>query len=456
MKQQKDYGGYYTRLSVNGKSYVLKGSTEESAKRNEMLLSVLDSAGNEVGDSRKLSEITGEGYYEDVSNSYLGYKISNNEEFVLVYFKLAETRNSADLPVQNFRFMLYDKDMQSLWERDVAFDLAEGKTRIGNLRWFYGSAPRAILLRNDGSVNVWASVDRGRSFGKEKRFQTDLYAISSDQVIHQSLPDINPGWWWMSENDEQLQMISVTDVKGLNLFGINFKPGGKDAFLFVNWDGKEKSSPQLKRIPFAAKHLSQNQTAKTLSKAKKAEAKGKPVLIPNYGLDEIIILEDGSLLVAGQQQYSITSVSKSGLTTSTKYYNKDIHIFHISADGEVNWTYNIPMFQYTRGVGHGYVLKIVDEKVYVLFNDNFKNLEKKWNNGKKPAKFSSIDNPVSLVSFNLNTPEEKQVRQQLWKSTSAGGLFEPEKFYSESEESMGLVYIQGGRLKSKVLKLNFQ
>lgn len=442
-------------VQFRNKRMLLTGTTDKSAQLNVISITELDTSNNPSGSAVELTRIEGEQYYEDLRNAYLSAEQSPNGLKLLVKLKLAETRDEANLPVQNFRFLIFNENLEMDWEKDVSFESVEGKSKVGGSNWFYNSNMSAFSLSDAGTVFSWTTVDRGRAVPKEERFLTQLLAINKEGTNYKTLEGIDAKNWTMSVSGDRLTMLSLSYVKGFDLFGIVLKQWGKEGFQVVYWDGTADSNPEAQLIAFQAKHFDHNQSSKVKKRARKWESKMKPVLIPNYEMDHIYTLQDGSTLIVGQQQYSVVSTSSSGLTSRVKYYHHDIHFFNLSNEGKINWAYHIPVNQYTAGTGQGYVLKIIDDKVYVVFNDNFKNLDKKWNNSKKPNKFTSIDNPVALVTFSMKELEAKQKRELLWKSKAVGGLFDPKKYYSEDHSNLALVYIQGGRLKQRLLRLEY-
>ena len=453
-KELPDYDSeVWSIVDFGDKRMLLRGMTDKSAQLNTVSISDLDTSNVPINDGTEITRIEGEQYYEDLRNAYLTTKQSPNGLKLLVMLKLAETRDDANLPVQNFRFIVFNERMEKDWEKDVSFESSEGKSRVGGSNWFYNSNMNAFRLSDSGNIFSWTTIDRGRGVPKEERFQTQLLSISGDETSYETLEGVNSSKWTMSITGDRLMMLSLSYIKGFDLFGIVLKQWGKEGFQLVSWDGNSK--PEVQLVAFKAEHLKDNQSTKVKKRAKKWESKSKPVLIPNYEMDHIYALEDGSHLVAGQEQYAVVSTSSSGLTSRVKYYNRDIHLFNLSSDGEINWSYNIPLNQYTAGEGQGYVMKVIGTKVYIVFNDNFRNLEKNWNTSKKANKFTSIDNPVVLVTFDMADPEAKQKRELLWKSKAVSGLFDPQKYYSENESNLGLVYIQGGRLKQRLLRLEY-
>jgi hypothetical protein len=117
---------------------------------------------------------------------------------------------------------------------------------------------------------------------------------------------------------------------------------------------------------------------------KKAEKKNAELELYEYDLDEIVVRDDGGVVLVGEQYYmyvqTVTSTDAQGrMTTSTVYhyiYN-DIILVSTDATGDITWAVKVPKRQHTRNDGgyySSYAMAIKGDKMYFVFNDNGKNL----------------------------------------------------------------------------------
>lgn len=437
------------------KKYRFKGIVDDKKKLNVFTLTEIDEDGDELSTS-EIGRIEGDDFYKRVSNCYMTQRLSEDESKLLLYYKLAERRDSENRKVLRFRLMVFNQEMESVMDRVVEFEDKKGRVLVGGEGWLTSTDRSAFRLKNDGSVYAWASVDKGRRYKKEERFDLLVYRIEDGDMARTRVEDVNTDYWVCSFIENEFVMLSTWGYAGYKFLGMWGPDPGQEGFFLARWNGEEGVKPIFSRIKFGADHLAKNHPKNYGNKLRKKEAKGKPVLAPYYVIDEARVLEDGTLLILGQERYTVTVQRK--YSSYTRYYYNDIHGFNITLDGDVNWSYVIPKAQMTGGYGFGggYVTKKLGDKIYTIFNDNFRNHEKDWSPyKKKPYRFSGLDNPVALVTFDVGSPDAKQDRQLLWKSKSAGGLFDPEKFFSRYDEDYGLLYIQAGKLKQRLLRLEF-
>jgi hypothetical protein len=131
---------------------------------------------------------------------------------------------------------------------------------------------------------------------------------------------------------------------------------------------------------FGVEFLTQNLTEREKEKVEKKLEKGKEVEEYAYKLDDLILREDGGLVLVGEQAYSVTTThySSSGMSyKETRYYYNDIVVVNISPEGEIEWGTKIPKRQMTTNDGgyfSSYLMVVLKDKLYFIFNDCPKNL----------------------------------------------------------------------------------
>ena len=122
---------------------------------------------------------------------------------------------------------------------------------------------------------------------------------------------------------------------------------------------------------------------KEKKKNAKKEEKGEGAKISDLTLKNLIVREDGSIILAGEKQYSITTTTTSfsngsmSTYTLTSYYYTDIVVTKINPDGKLGWMKKIPKFQ--RGFagqgGMSYKFFSNDTDNFFVFLDNVKNID---------------------------------------------------------------------------------
>lgn len=122
---------------------------------------------------------------------------------------------------------------------------------------------------------------------------------------------------------------------------------------------------------------------KEKKKNAKKEEKGEGAKISDLRLTNLVVREDGSIILAGEKQYSITTTTTSfsngsmSTYTSTSYYYTDILVTKINPDGKLGWMKKIPKFQrgFSGQGGMSYKFFSNETDNFFVFLDNVKNID---------------------------------------------------------------------------------
>lgn len=426
------------------KRLLLKATTDRDAKKNFFTITKLDEQEKESGPAVDLA-IIDKDYYYVIENAKMDYEVSDDGSKLLVYFKLPEKRNQRNVKVIRYQYIVLDKDLQPISDRVEEFEATDGVVQ------YNGNAQ----FNDEGHVYCYANVDRGRRYKKQDRFSVLMYAIGPKKTISVRADKVRATGVTTDLANGRYRLFFTTGVSGFMFMGIG-SPGGETGFATITWTGEKRDKPVVKLEPFTAEHAGKNQPAKVGRKQAKREKKGKPVVIPYLEMEHVIRMNDGSYLVLAQQQFIEVRTRQNSTISRTIYHFLNIHAFGFSADHELQWSTVVPVYQ--RGYspeGMGFAYKTHNDQLYLIFNDNFRNLEKEWHTGKKPYKYTGFKSPVSIVRVDMKNADAPQKREQLWSSAAVGGMFRPEMFYSESGSTTGLTYIQGGKLSQTLVKIDF-
>ncbi len=436
-KNEKRYGkGQRMFFRFGDRDYLLMGVKD--GDHNIFTIAELDENDNLVSEPRQLARIEGIGHYRKVRSAYLDYEFSEDGSKLLIWFRLRVKTDQNGDNYTRYRFMVFDSDLKKLWTEDVDFLNTGGAVNYRGNGW----------LLNDGSVYCFATLNRGRDHASEGRLAMRLYHIDGVelQVTTQNCGSAKNSWK-VNLIDNEMWLISTYGDASL------FTGKLSEGFVFLKWSGIDADEVRMLLAPFGLDHIIKNQPKEDIVKWQKSVSENKPAYVPNLNLHRALKQEDGSFLIFGQEQSS--RETKNG---GTIYYNQDLHIFNLSENGKIRWSNIVTINQRTweGSTGAGYRYKILDDMVYVIFNDNYDNLKEGWNSSQPVARFMTNDNPVTLVSLDLKEPEVKLQRQLLWDSKSVGGLFSPRKYYSHNESDFALVYIEGDNLKQSLVRIDFK
>jgi hypothetical protein len=67
-----------------------------------------------------------------------------------------------------------------------------------------------------------------------------------------------------------------------------------------------------------------------------------------------------------------------------------------------------------------------------------------------------MDNPIVLVTLDMEKPRELDRREKLWTSEKTKSYFEPTQFYTTNDSNAGLLYLDDEVGKEQYVKMYFK
>ena len=183
----------------------------------------------------------------------------------------------------------------------------------------------------------------------------------------------------------------------INLINNSYTAAGENpvgGVYYLKLSQDRKSVLEEKYNGFSLDFLTQNMKKRQVGKAVKREKKGKSNEDFNFTLDDLIVREDGSVTLIGEQINNMTIRTQRQTTpahitgpvavrqsSSSDFYSYlDIIAVHLSANGEVQWADKIAKKQNTAsdfGLFSSYVAAYENGMLHFIFNENAKNLHYK-------------------------------------------------------------------------------
>jgi len=165
-------------------------------------------------------------------------------------------------------------------------------------------------------------------------------------------------------------------------------------------------------------------------KLKKKEEKGGDVEMDQYDLHDLVMRSDGGVVLVGEQYYVRThtyTTYTNGVPTYhsyTSYHYGDIIAVNVSPAGVIEWSAILPKRQSTQGQGifyFSYSLAVVGDALYVLYNDDPKNIDFKMPG--TPRVLSGTES--SIIMVNQIDGSGKVTRYPIFSSFGADLSFWP-------------------------------
>lgn len=263
---------------------------------------------------------------------------------------------------------VYDKSMKQIWKKDFALPYNDNLFSILD-----------YSIDNSGKVYALGKLYNDKmkeSRGGDVNYQLKLVAFDNNSLKPK---DMN-----ISLSDDKFirDAMLFIDKKGtLIVTGLYTKARyrGVAGSFYITADGGSMSvkTTSFKDLPVTV--LTQNMSDRKASKVEDRIAEGKDVELASYDFDKVIFDDNGEVTLFGEQYYVTTHTVTSGNTTRTvyTYHYNDILVVRVAADGTISWSKLVPKRQLTSGstMLFSYYATVRNGNVYVIYNDNFKNMD---------------------------------------------------------------------------------
>ena len=290
------------------------------------------------------------------SNSYDGSK------YVVQYRKKPKKR-SDKINKDEIGMYVFDSNLKEIWAGEFTMPYTEAQ--MNNIDYDVDSKGNAYILAEVFDTDVSKKYVKGK-----KNYHLEMLKIKDAEIekIKIQTEDYHINTIWMHEgSDNNIYMAGFyNEEKGYykNVDGV---------FLMkLDQDGSIETSSHHK-IPLEI--INQFKKARTQKKNAKKDKKGK-LDFENLVLREIILKEDGSITLVGEQYFVRVYTDSKGNKRYTYYY-QDILVTNIDKDGDLEWMRKLPKRQKggTPRGGMGYEHVSHDGNDYFFYVDNDKNID---------------------------------------------------------------------------------
>lgn len=452
--------GYVNKgfIRLKDKAVLLTGKTLNYDKANTVYLSVFDAEALKLEDPKEVTRVEGNGFHANFNDSHLNYAVSEDGSTFVVYFKKAKRADKKDDPTQTFRFMAFDANLDKKWQQDVEFRSGDGVFRLGGSDWAETAPEASVGIANDGTVYCWGRTDKGDAFDNDARYHVKLTKVNSEgfETIDLSGDQDKLIRDWTLQGTENGMIMAANYMDWENTTKSWLEKA--DGFALVSWTGAVKQRPVFKYIPFDDEYMILHQSKSIVKRVEKDSKDAAGAFEDNFVINGFTKLGGDNYLIMAESSLDSTKFNAHLDIDITTYTRRDAQFFSVNAsDGKLNWSTRVPKFQENKtGKGLGYVCKVVGRKLYVLFNDNFANIEKEWKAEDGVAKFDNMDNPIVLTTINLDEPTKLEKREKLWTSEKTASYFEGFNFLSLDGSNEGILYLDDEVGKEQFVRMVFK
>jgi|GEM_PF-3538011 len=431
---------------LNGKMMILSSRTDRRKKTQEFFYQVVSSK-DELSPPVAIIQ-TQFDEESKVRNYGISYKVSPEQNYLMVYQTVPTQRTDNE----KLNVYVFDQDMKLFWKKSVELEYSSKYTSISKYEVSdMGSAYiHARVSRADKEVEEVAKKrEKEKSEGVKRNKQTERTA----HFVY----TFSPGG-----DEVQKYMIELGNENFPTAILTTFMPDGTIAiggfytdnnvttsvvsiqgvfYMTLDLLQKQMTKPKTQKIPDATRRL---------LLGNKAVEKGRDKTGADFLVRYFKAQEDGSILLVAEEFYITTHTvtdSKGFTRTYTVYHYEDIMVLKLDGDGNVKWSNVISKVQ-VAGF-HSFSLRVVDENIYIVYNDNIENLDvtKLKTNRSGDLKIKQFNPRGKAASVLVTiTPDGKMKKEEIMKRADKMGIMDPTEIMSVEPENILLgKSISGGR-----------
>lgn len=381
-REYKDLPLYYQLEGVeefNNRFYLFYSDWDGSNKQEMLFAREIDFAeGAFIGKGEKIVNVEGKITGTTISGGIWNLEVADKFNFqrsfdnskLLVHYRMKPEKKRDAVNHDVIGLSVFDQNLNPLWQKEVEMPYTEKKMDILD-----------YSIDSDGNTYILAKVYKDDSTDDKKRGQDGAnYHIELLRVKANSSDFVSTMIALENKFISDLALFETPDnyMTCAGFYNKGNKVGNANGILMFKV-GSEGSIYDIKEYEIPLEILNLYTNRKEKRKNVKEEAKGKAEF-EHLNMTELLIHENGSILLIGEQRYKIIHryASQNGGTNiqQTFHYN-DLLVTKISSEGEFVWMKKLPKSQkgYKGMGGMSYKHIAGKEYHYIVFLDNVKNID---------------------------------------------------------------------------------
>jgi hypothetical protein len=401
-------------VQMNSQIHVFSSYANKKTKKNSLYTQTLNKKTLQANnDRKKIADIPFESKMFKGVGAF-DHSLSRDSTKMIIFYHLPYEKNESE----KFGFHVLDDKMNEIWSDDITLPYTDELFEI-----------HSHLLDNFGNVHVlgkkYYEKLKDRRKGNPNYNYVILSYIKGENKAREY--DVKLEGKYLTEMQLEINLDRELICAG---FYSNKGVSGADGSYYLKIDSESKEILLKNFKEFDLNFITQNMTDKEENKARKKDAKGKDAELWMYELDEMVIADDGSIFLIGEQYFveERTTTSTSNGSTSTRttylYHYNDVIVVHIDFMGNILWAEKVGKRQTTandNGFFSSYNLVVVGDKLYFVFNDHPDNENLKKNNDFETFR----GNKKSMIAIVEMDSDGKQNRTTLVSAKEAGVMTRP-------------------------------
>ena len=411
-----------------GRLFLFSSQNDKDERKNKLYVQLIDK--KTLKPSRDRAELANIGYKNKNNDGRFGIKLSRDSTMMLISYDLPYKYGSPE----RFGVQVYDRRFKKIWSKEIELPYSDQLFKIADYK-----------VDRNGNAYVLGKVFKDKLKERRKGKPNYKYHIIAYTEKGEGVKEYKFSFEEKFITDMQFE-IRDGDIVASGFYSDRGSVSIKGSF-YLEVDGETKI---LKNKDF--KDFNFEELTDFLNE-KQAE-KGRELY--QYDLKDLILRDDGGAYLIAEQFYIKVSnyTDPSGFVRSDyKYYYNDLGVVNIDPTGKIKWIKRISKKQITTNDGgfySSYAFSRYNNKLYLIFNDHPKNLEKisddRVNNFQRGK-----NSTVAIVQID---DEGNMVKEQLFNTRDANIITRPKVSEQVSRNEM-VIYGQW-RKSNRLAKLTFQ
>jgi hypothetical protein len=348
---------YERIVQIKEKLYLFTSRNESKTKHNVLYAQELDKG--TLKPAANLTKITQMEYEKRRNDGGFQFRLAADSSALLVHYNLPYDKGSPE----KFGFLVYGPDLKLRWQKQVTLPYPDELFAVNSIR-----------LDGQGGVYLLGKLYQDKVKEKRRGLPNFEYRLLSCTAAGNATKEYNIRLRDKFITDVQFAVKENGQIICSGFYSEKGVYSIKGAF-FMTLDATSKAPLGQHLQEFDADFLTEFMSE---SKAKKGGE------LYEYDLDDLVMRDDGGVVLVAEQYYHYTHTYYSGtgmnrtMQTMHFYNYNDIIAVNINPDGKIAWTKKIPKHQTSVNDGgffSSYTLSVINNKLYFLFNDSPRNLD---------------------------------------------------------------------------------
>lgn len=355
----------------NGRYFFFYSVWDKSNEKEQLFSREINfNDGSFIAEGKLLISVDGK-ITRNSGNDKFYFEESRDHSKMLIKFRLKPEVKNDEKSFDIIGLYIYNKNLELLSGKKFKMPYTEKK--MDNIDYSVDSKGNAYILSivfNDNTTDI-----KKNKKDEKANYHIELLTIK----FNSDLIDITP----IAVNEKFINKVWLFESPSNFMICAGFYNIGKDLDnangIFVFKIGEDNKSYDMASYEIPVEILNMYASAKTKRKNTKKEEDDKAEFT-DLELMDLIIMEDGSILLIGEQyyvvQHSTYNAATKSYTTYYSYHYNDMLITKIDPKGRLSWMKKLPKRQ--SGLngkgGMSYKYLASDDKHYFLFLDNEKNM----------------------------------------------------------------------------------